>query len=640
MQILEIVLYSHDERLRSIPFRLGRLNVITGESQSGKSALLEIVRYCLGSRELRIPAGIVSDKVSWFGLKLQLPKGSAFVARPSVPSGHQTTTVAMIRVGENVTTPTFDQLEVNTNSEAVIEILGRSLGIEENDAVLPETATRLPVEATLAHALFFCLQRQDEIASRDLLFHRQGEEFVSTHIRDVLPYFLGAMPSEFLVLQARLMASQESLRAAEAANQTRTVLAQSERDRSTSLLNEAADVGLIAPRDSDEESTETLRAWLAEAVESAESPEAAHLASGATFIDLRRQQSEIAERYRELRRTKSLIEGILGEQAQYSGELQRQIGRLSVVDLFPQEIDGAACPVCQQALTQQLPTIEEIRSDLQSLREEILSASSDEPRLTRLLTNVQEQQAATEEELHAVSESIEALAQQSEEVERLRELLNRQSYVRGRIDHYLRSLPELDRDSAWALEIQRLTAEIETLRDQLGFEAIRENVTSILNVIGGTMGDFASTLQLEYATSPVRIDPSRLTVVADTSTGTIPLSRMGSAANWVGYHLVTYLSLHQFFIEQDRPVPRFIVFDQPTQAFYPPDLPVDAEPTYTDADRMAVQRMFRLLYDTCAALAPELQVIVMDHARLDQEWFGESIVEEWRGGTKLVPADW
>jgi Protein of unknown function (DUF3732) len=76
-------------------------------------------------------------------------------------------------------------------------------------------------------------------------------------------------------------------------------------------------------------------------------------------------------------------------------------------------------------------------------------------------------------------------------------------------------------------------------------------------------------LQLEHSAEDVRLDLAKLTVVADTPTGPAPLSRIGSAKNWVGYHLSTHLALHRFLALQDRPVPRFLMLDQPTQAHYP-----------------------------------------------------------------------
>lgn len=53
-----------------------------------------------------------------------------------------------------------------------------------------------------------------------------------------------------------------------------------------------------------------------------------------------------------------------------------------------------------------------------------------------------------------------------------------------------------------------------------------------------------------------------------------------------------------------------------------------------DADRVAVRRMFEVLRDAAEELAPSLQIIGFDHAKLSDEWFAESIVEEWRGGLR------
>jgi len=43
MQILNIVLYGHDGRQRTLSLRAGGVNVITGASKTGKSALIDIV---------------------------------------------------------------------------------------------------------------------------------------------------------------------------------------------------------------------------------------------------------------------------------------------------------------------------------------------------------------------------------------------------------------------------------------------------------------------------------------------------------------------------------------------------------------------------------------------------------------------
>ena len=105
----------------------------------------------------------------------------------------------------------------------------------------------------------------------------------------------------------------------------------------------------------------------------------------------------------------------------------------------------------------------------------------------------------------------------------------------------------------------------------------------------------------------MRIDLSQLTVVADTEDGAVTLEPMGSAANWIGYHLIAHLGLHKHFVERDRPVPRFLILDQPTQAYFPPDPPAGAELSERDADRKAVTRMFALFRAVVADLQPQFQ---------------------------------
>lgn len=50
--------------------------------------------------------------------------------------------------------------------------------------------------------------------------------------------------------------------------------------------------------------------------------------------------------------------------------------------------------------------------------------------------------------------------------------------------------------------------------------------------------------------------------------------------------------------------------------------------------------MFQLMYDIVTELAPELQIIVCDHANLPEQWFRDSVIHNWRDGRKLIPRDW
>jgi hypothetical protein len=123
-----------------------------------------------------------------------------------------------------------------------------------------------------------------------------------------------------------------------------------------------------------------------------------------------------------------------------------------------------------------------------------------------------------------------------------------------------------------------------------------------------------------------------------------PLNRLGSGENWIGYHLIAHLALHRHFRQDRRPVPGFLFLDQPTQVYFPPDLDPEFQgdvDQLEDDDRQKVARMFALIFMAVTELAPDFQVIVMDHADLrSSEDFQDAVVERWRGGNALIPEDW
>jgi hypothetical protein len=211
----------------------------------------------------------------------------------------------------------------------------------------------------------------------------------------------------------------------------------------------------------------------------------------------------------------------------------------------------------------------------------------------------------------------------------------------GRIAYYLESATASGDDSPLRRSIEALRAEIGKLEQTLDEDTLDNRLETALNLVNRDLNEFAMSLGLEHGDNPLRLDRKNLTVIADTDDGPLSLNQMGSGENWVGYHVAAHLSLHKLFRRRRRPVPAFLMLDQPSQAHYPPER--DAEGTVdvlADEDQQAVHRLFELLSNYCRSLQPNIQVIVADHVELLESWFREAIVERWRDGIKLVPQTW
>lgn len=96
------------------------------------------------------------------------------------------------------------------------------------------------------------------------------------------------------------------------------------------------------------------------------------------------------------------------------------------------------------------------------------------------------------------------------------------------------------------------------------------------------------------------------------------------------------------FISGNRPTPRFLIIDQPSQAYYPPAAGTTESSSEISAnsDERAVQDMYKFIFRATRELFPNLQVIVTDHAKLGTDNFISAIIEERRDGIRLVPLDW
>lgn len=643
IQLDALILYNAHGDVRQIRFRPGQLNIITGESGTGKSSIIGILRFLLGSKSPHVPLGPIQNSVSWYGLLAHVGNTRFFVGRPA-PAHGVTTTQAMLAVGEEEIPP-FSTLEANTNTDELVDYLGGLIGIEENLHVPGEGQTRRALAANLRHALYYCFQGQGEIANPDLLFHHQNREFQKQTIRDTLPYFLGAQGSDALRKREKLSELRRGIRR----HTLRLAEARAAREvgvgRAAGLIADARASGLLH---SDAIPTDAGQAFeLLAGVLTMDEP----LLNVADVDDVAETEGLIARRA-ELRSTlREINEKVRGLDefarvgTDYSAELNEHRVRLASIGLIPDETNSEAlCPVCQSSLGDQA-IHDSIAQSLGRVAHRIELAQRDEPRIATARDELIQARNQRRTELADVDFALDALTRSNEIRASVQRTWEVQSFVRGRIAQYLDTTTLASDDTIATLE--RTVASLQTraaeLSDELNPEALRSAVNSLLSIVARRMTALAQALPLEHSDHGVRIDPYRLTVVADTLQGPayMDAGAIGSGMSWVGYHLTAYLALQGYFIEANRPVPRFIVLDQPSQAFFPRERTTGGDLTeLTDTDRANTLKLYKMMYDEVAELEGQLQIIAFDHADFEDPWFRDSIIETWRDGNALIPREW
>jgi uncharacterized protein YydD (DUF2326 family) len=99
MAILSVVLWPkrRDKPFKAVAFKLGVINIITGQSGCGKSSLIHIVDYCLGSGRCSIPVGVIRNTVEWFGVHLQLADTQLLIGRRNPEDQEQSGDVFLVK---------------------------------------------------------------------------------------------------------------------------------------------------------------------------------------------------------------------------------------------------------------------------------------------------------------------------------------------------------------------------------------------------------------------------------------------------------------------------------------------------------------------------------------------------------------
>ena len=325
-----------------------------------------------------------------------------------------------------------------------------------------------------------------------------------------------------------------------------------------------------------------------------------------------------------------------GETTGYTSEVEHQKLRLESIGLFEKlDFNPGECPLCSGKLTQPLPSVEMIKKSITALDKSIESVTREQPKLRTFISKLENDEQQKQEEIKRLKTEIDSLYQQEDEKEKLRDLNVRRGKVIGRISLWLESVQNDATSEAQEQHIKKIEERLNEIDGALNRDSVEERKQSALSRIQQYMTKWEEELELEHSDSPYRLDLNKMTVVVDKSDRPVPLKQLGSGSNWVGVHLITYFALQYYFIESNRPVPRFLFLDQPSQVYFPSEL--DEQKIDEDEDN----KMYKFIIDRTEELHGQLQVIVVDHTAGEEDQSHQFVTESWwKDDKKLIPDDW
>lgn len=651
-KILKIILWPVKAELgpRLIELDGPGVQVISGASKTGKSAIIPIIDYCLGADKCAIPVDTIRDSCSWFGLLIGVEQGQMLLARRE-PGDQKTTGDMFIKEGDTVAVPA-DAPTKNATADGIKNRLNELSGLTKLDFDAVGSGSGFKGRPSFRDMMAFTFQPQNIVANPDIFFFKADTFEHREKLKTIFPYVLGAITPEVLAAQHELELVRKELARKE--KELANVRNVSERWLSElrTWASRAREYGLIE----DPVRPEWTRDRLFDALTNALEVGRWHIVryegineAVQELVELEEEESKVDLELRGLRRRLNEMSKLKENAEKYNESLRIQRDRLSIAKwLHGMESNSHNCPFCESPINGHAYQLAELFESLESIESQATKIVTMPASFDREMTRVRQEVKRLVDRLNGITVRKREVESRSEEAERAGLRSSEISRFVGRIEQGMQVHAAMKEDGNLAAEVAELKERESALSKIVSSSGVEGRKNAALKKISANAQRHIPNLDAERPKDPVALSLTDLTIKITGQSREDYLWEIGSGANWLSYHVAVTLGLQEFFIDQKHsPVPRFLVYDQPSQVYFPRRLAnsrskSDEDPKLLDEDVNAVQKVFRTFADAIRATHGKLQIIVLDHASEDVwgDIEGVTMVEEWRNNKKLIPPSW
>jgi len=203
-RLLKLIIWpkNQENKIRTIDFVTDKINVITGGSEKGKSAIIAIIDYCLASSNCRIPKKIIRDKSSHFGILIELENDLQMLLARKEPGNEQISNEMYLKESKEIKIP--DIIVSNCHTDDVksrLNNIARLSDLSMNNFIEKSPFDSRPSFRDLTSFVF---QPQYIIANQSTLFYRADSFSHREKLKNIFPYIFKAVNNKYLELDAEL----------------------------------------------------------------------------------------------------------------------------------------------------------------------------------------------------------------------------------------------------------------------------------------------------------------------------------------------------------------------------------------------------------------------------------------------------
>lgn len=612
--INKLLLWLKNGEIRSIPFLNNKINVITGNSDTGKSSILDIIDYCLCSSSANIPNQHIGVNVLWYGINITVNGKQFTIARGEIKNSIPSSEYYFSGSGEIPNSP-YSSIGVN-DLKTIIE---QEFSIDDSVTfAYGGKNTSQNTKISYRYFLMFNTQSGDTINNSNIYFDKQNED----RYRDALPRIFDLALGITTVKNIALKVKIENIKKAiDKLEKEKLVEETSEDDIKASkqvLLKKAKEFHLINCED-DEQAFETLEEVLRNGK------------LGLVSFPESNKYDELVEEYQKIELQIKKLNNFNKGYDRYKKQLSKEGESLKPIEHLKQFMGNIENDEYRQfivilekeytqikaLLREKMPFETDVKNKLADLNAKL----DDIRRNMELCPNV---------ELTPISDSDRYIAL-GEIKSEYSQILNKPKN-KGDLNEKIKS------------KCQEL---LEYESQYIEYDSARETTINALNDCIAVYMDLAKSAFESYEGYVPSYDyKKRILKLRKNKTSHIEFRTSSSVDLF--RHLCLFLGLHEMIINNKVPyIAPFLILDQPTRPYFQANKNIDYKKTKNNTDTKGdwskVEEIFLILNEFIKNIMrndEEMQVIVLEHVS-SEAWEGKEnvhLVEEFDGAENaLIP---
>lgn len=623
-----------------VSFKKG-LNIVTGKSSTGKSALIEIFDYCFGSGENTIPKGVITDSAAIYYVALAVSDQDMVIARdPNLSSKAFFRRVEVFN-SDDIQHDYFENNYFRPLGDFKKHLRGFFLDIDDVDESLAARANRKfnrkAATPSVRSFTSFMLQHQNLVANKHALFYRFDEKEKRDQAIDHTKIFLGLVDQNYFLL------TQERERLTGEVNRLKRQQEANKRASDTYKQKVGPVLAQLYAMMGFKEEPLSLPAVL-------RNPQDAKDQLDKIIVPekINHNSDAVTQRYNQLKLARTLktaeLRKLQRQAASITKHIQEEERFVDNVSQFDSpkhvHISATICPFCHTEK-------ERLRESAEKLQQAIIKVSGNLAQARPMKAKFESSLVKVKRNIEAFNKELTDLNQQITEIEKTEKQLTEQKSLyesilmeKAKLFMLLDTLNLAD-DVELEKELVVLDKQLKAINKDLKPYDVQKGLENAAQKVNEYMAEIGSHFEFEKSYRPINLHFSFETfdLYHETPEGEkIYLRSMGSGANWLYCHVTLFLALHKYFAELGNKcsIPSVLFFDQPTQVYFP-NFKRDNSATFeeqktqeaeqrkksegeriVDEDIKAVENLFSQLSIYCDSVAGvsgfSPQIIVTDHA--------------------------